>query len=438
MQSNRKATLFRLSAIAVLAVWGEGAGAAGFALTEQNASGLGYAYAGQAALAQDASTVFFNPAGMSFLPGPQVLVGVVAIDPSIKFSNNGSSRIPAATGPGAQPGGNGGNAGSWTYVPDFYATLPVGDRFSIGFGVSAPFGFKTEYDSDWIGRFQGINSQLTTINYNLAAAFKVTDSISIGAGVNYQFLQTDLTNSIAAPPFGEGLTELKAQDSAWGWNVGALFQVSPDMRIGVAYRSSLDYTVKGTVNSTLLANGAQISSGTFNASADVTLPDMASLSIVQKFGDKWDMMSDITWTHWDVVQRVNIVDTASGATRQQLALNFQNAWRLSLGLGYHLSESWTLKGGFAWDQSPVQDQYRTVRLPDNDRYWFALGARWRPSKALTFDVGYAYLWLPSTSINSTQVQPGVPAALAPAFTSVVGGEYSNSANILALQVSYTF
>src|SRR5215468_5987249 len=105
MQSNRKATLFRLSAIAVLAVWGEGAGAAGFALTEQNASGLGYAYAGQAALAQDASTVFFNPAGMSFLPGPQVLVGVVAIDPSIKFSSNGSSRIPAATGPGVQPGG---------------------------------------------------------------------------------------------------------------------------------------------------------------------------------------------------------------------------------------------------------------------------------------------------------------------------------------------
>ena len=429
------ATLARLSVVAALVVCAEETDAAGLALAEQNASGLGYAYAGQAALAQDASTVFFNPAGMSFLPGPQVLVGVAAIDPSIKFSNNGSSSIPAlATATGSQPGGNGGNAGSWVYVPNFYATLPLGDRFTTGFGVSVPFGLKTEYDSTWIGRFQGINSELSTINYNLAAAFKVTDTISIGAGVNYQFLQTELTNSIATPS-GEGLTDLRAQDSAWGWNVGAMFQVSPDMRIGVSYRSSLNYTVEGTVNSTLVASGTQISNGTFNASADLKLPDMFSLSVAQKFGDKWDMMSDITWTHWDVLQQINIVNTANGATRQQLVLNLQNAWRLSLGLGYHLSESWTLKGGFAWDQSPVQDQYRTVRLPDNDRYWFALGATYRPSKTLAFDVGYAYLYVPNTTINNTQVQPGLPAV---AGTSVVSGEYSNSVNILALQVSYTF
>ena len=427
--------LVRLVFLAALGGWAGSAAAAGFALIEQNASGLGYAYAGQAAVAQDASTVFFNPAGMSFLPGPQVLVGVAAIDPSIKFSNNGSSSIPAlATATGSQPGGNGGNAGSWVFVPNFYATLPLGDRFTTGFGVSVPFGLKTEYDSTWIGRFQGINSELSTINYNLAAAFKVTDTISIGAGVNYQFLQTELTNSIATP-LGEGLTDLKAQDSAWGWNVGAMFQVSPDMRIGVSYRSSLDYTLEGTVNSTLLATGAALSSATFNASADVKLPDMASLSIVQKFGDKWDMMADITWTHWDVLQQINIVNTANGTTRQQLVLNLQNAWRFSLGLGYHLSESWTLKGGFAWDQSPVQDQYRSVRLPDNDRYWFALGATYRPSKALAFDVGYAYLWVPSTSINNTQVQPGTPPALG---TSVVSGEYQNFVNILALQARYTF
>ena len=435
MEAGTKAKFARLSVIAALAVCAEASDAAGFALTEQNASGLGYAYSGQAALAQDASTVFFNPAGMSFLPGPQVLVGIAAIDPSIKFSNNGSSRIPAlATATGSQPGDNGGNAGSWVYVPNFYATLPLGDRFTAGFGVSVPFGLKTEYDSTWIGRFQGIKSELSTINYNLAMAFKITDTISIGAGVNYQFLQTDLTNSIATP-LGEGLTELKAQDSAWGWNVGAMFQVSPDMRIGVSYRSSLDYTVEGTVNSTISATGQAFPLGTFNASADVKLPEMASLSIVQKFGDKWDMMSDITWTHWDVLQQINIVNTANGATRQQLALNLQNAWRLSLGLGYHLSESWTLKGGFAWDQSPVQDQYRTVRLPDNDRYWFALGATYRPSKALAFDVGYAYLLVPNATINNTQVQPGLPPGLG---TSVVSGEYSNSVNILAAQVSYTF
>jgi long-chain fatty acid transport protein len=425
-------TLVRLLVIASLAGYAGAVGAAGFQLMEQSASGLGNAFAGEAAVAQDATTVFTNPAGMSFLPGPQVLLGVAAIDLSVKFSNNGSS-IPPALGPGAQPGGNGGNAGSVIPLPSFYATLPVGDRFSIGLGVNVPFGLKIVYDSSWIGRFQGVKSELSAINYNPAVAYKVTDTISVGAGVDYQFLQTTLTNAVVTP-FGEGSTGLTAQDGAWGWNLGAIFQVSPDMRIGASYRSRLNYDAKGTVNTTLNANGASL--GSFPASADVTFPDTFSLSVAQKFGDKWDMLADITFTHWDVLQQINIVNTSTNATAQQLVVNFQNAWRLALGLNYHLSETWTLRGGLAWDQSPVTDQTRTVRLPDNDRYWLAAGVSYRPSKALTFDVGYAYIWFPTTTINNTQVQPGVvpPAA----GTSTVVGEYKNFANILAVQVSYTF
>ncbi len=432
MQSRTTATLAQLIVATAFAGHVGGVGAAGFALMEQSGSGLGNAYAGQAAAAHDATTVFSNPAGMSFLPGPQVAVGVAAIDVSAKFSNNGSSIPALATATGSVPGGNGGNAGSVIPLAVFYATMPVGDRVSVGIGVNAPFGLKTVYDDDWIGRFQGIKSKLTTINYNPAVAYKVTDTISIGAGVNYQFLQTELTNAIATP-IGEGRTALTAQDGAWGWNLGAIFQVSPDMRIGASYRSRLNYEVKGTVNTTLAANGASL--GGFSASADVILPDMFSLSAAQKFGDKWDMLADITFTHWDVLQQINIVNTANNATAQQMVVNFQNAWRLSLGLNYHVSETWTLRGGLAWDQSPVQDQFRTVRLPDNDRYWLALGASYRPSKAVTFDVGYAYIWFPTTSINNTQVQPGLPPA---AGTSTVNGEYRNFVNVLALQVSYAF
>jgi long-chain fatty acid transport protein len=409
----RTTTLIRAAMIAAVAGYGGTAGAAGFALMEQSASGLGNAYAGQAAAAQDATTVFVNPAGMSFLPGPQVVLGGAAIDVSAKFSSNGSTIPGLATATGSQLGGNGGNAGGVVPIANFYATAPLGDRFSIGFGVNVPFGLQTEYDDSWVGRFQGIKSDLTTINYNPSVAYKVSDTVSIGAGVSYQFLQIDLTNAIATP-FGEGTTELTGQDGAWGWNLGAIFQVSPDMRIGASYRSRLDYTVKGSVNTTFNATGTPVPNGSFSTSADVTLPDMFSLSVMQKF---------------------DIVNTANNATRDTLALNFQNAWRLSLGLDYHHTESWTFKGGIAWDQSPVQDQYRTVRLPDNDRYWFALGATYRPSKALAFDVGYAYIWLPTTSIDSTHVQPGVPAALG---TSTVNGEYRTFVNVFAVQVSYTF
>ncbi len=435
MKTSTRGTLVRLGMVAALTSHAGGVGAAGFALMEQSASGLGNAYAGQSASAADATTVFFNPAGMSYLTGPQVVLGVSAIDVTAKFSNTASTIPALATATGSQPGGNGGNAGSVIAVPNFYATLPLGEKFNVGFGVNVPFGLKTEYDDSWIGRFQGIKSDLTTINYNLAAAYKITDIISIGGGVNYQFLQADLTNAIATPA-GEGRTELLAQDGAWGWNLGAMFQVSPDMRIGASYRSRLNYTLEGTVNTTFKANGAAVPGGSFVTSADATFPDMFSLSIAQKFGDKWDMLADITYTHWGVLQQINIVNTANGAIRDQLVLNFQNAWRLSLGLNYHLTQSWTLRGGLAWDQSPVQDQFRTVRLPDNDRYWLALGAGYRPEKTgLGFDVGYAYIWFPSTSINTSRTQSGVPPALG---TSTVVGDYKNFVNVLAVQVSYTF
>ena len=434
MQTEAASALVRLAVTTIMIGYGAAAGAAGFALSEQSASGEGNAFAGEAALAQDASTVFSNPAGMSFLPGPQVLVGIAVTDFSGKFSNNGSSIPALATLTGSQLGDNGGNAGGVFLPPIFYATLPVGDRVSIGFGVNIPFGLKTEYDDTWVGRFQGIKSQLTAINYNVAVAYKITDSISVGVGVNYQFLQTDLTNAVTTP-FGEGRTGITAQDAAWGWNVGAIWQASSDTRIGVSYRSRLNYELQGSANTTLNSSGTPVASGTFAASADLTVPDILTLGITQKLGEKWDVLGGVTFTHWDVLQQINIVNTATNATAQQLIANFRNAWRLSVGANNHLSEAWTLRGGLAWDQTPVQDQYRTVRLPDNDRYWLAVGAGYRPSKNLSFDAGYAYLWFPTTSINMTQTQPGVPAALG---TSTVNGEYKNFANIFSVQVTYTF
>jgi len=434
MQAKAVGALVRLCVTTILVGYAGAAGAAGFALSEQSASGMGNAFAGEAAVAQDASTVFSNPAGMSFLPGPQVLVGVAITDFSVKFSNNGSSIPALATLTGSQPGGNGGNAGGVFVPPVFYAALPLGDRVSVGLAVNVPFGLKTEYDDTWIGRFQGIESKLTAINYNPAVAYKITDSISVGVGVNYQFLQTDLTNAVATP-LGEGVTGITAQDGAWGWNVGAIWQATSDTRIGVSYRSRLNYELQGTVNTKVASTGIPVPGGSFAASADVTFPDILSLGVTQKLGDTWDVLGGVTFTHWDVVQQINIVNTATNATAQQLIANFRNAWRLSLGVNNHLSETWMLRGGLAWDQTPVQDQFRTVRLPDNDRYWLAVGVGYRPSKNLAFDVGYTYIWFPTASINMTQTQPGVSSALG---TSTVIGEYKNFANTLAVQVSYTF
>jgi len=403
--------------------------AAGFALIEQSGSGMGNAFAGAAATAEDASTIFYNPAGMALLSGSQFAVAGHAIDLSTKFSNAGTSR---AAGGGAIPlgpvsGGNGGDAGGVAFVPNFYVTAPINDKWTAGLGVNAPFGLATEYDSTWVGRYQGIKSELTSININPSLSYKVTDTIAFGGGVNYQRLKADLTNAVmtgVATP--DAMATLKADDDAWGWNVGMLAQITPETRVGLSYRSQMKYTLDGTSN-VVSSTGATLLNA--NVTSDITLPDMASLSVMHKLNDRWDLLADATFTRWSKIDTVNIV--SSGATLDTLVFKFDDAWRVSAGANYHYSERWTFKGGVAWDQSPVQDQYRTVRLPDNDRTWLAFGGKYKVSQSAAIDFGYAHLFISNASINNTKV---ASTGLA---TTVVGG-YDGSVDILSLQYAQAF
>lgn len=406
------------------------ASAAGFALLEQNASGLGNAYAGSAAVAADASTIFFNPAGLTLLPGMQVVVAGSGIYVQNEFTGTGTDNIP-----GVAVGTNtGGNAGGGAFVPSLYFSAPIGDRLALGIGVGAPFGLKTEYESNWLGRFQGIKSELKTININPAVAFKVNDMISLGAGINWQHADADLTNSVfLGGPVG--LTELEADDDAWGWNVGALFRLGADMRLGISYRSVLDYTLTGNVTTTT-PSGAVFAAGTFPAAADIKFPDMALLSVVQQFGEKWQLLGDVQFTHWSTVGTVNIVNTTNGTTRDQLVLDLNNAWRIALGVNYFLSDKWTFRGGIAWDQSPVDDDNRTVRLPDADRYWLSFGAQYKFGKGGALDLGYTHLFVPSPSIDRTRAL-GITPPLS-ALSTTVTGEYDTSIDILGVQLTWTF
>jgi long-chain fatty acid transport protein len=429
MQKKCQGALLALAVTSILGGTSTLASAAGFALIEQSASGMGNAFAGAAATAEDASTIFYNPAGMSMLSGRQFAVAGHAIDLSAKFSNAGTSR---AAGGGAIPlgpvsGGNGGDAGGIAFVPNFYLTSAINDKWTVGLGVNAPFGLKTEYDSTWVGRYQGIKSELTSININPSVSYKITDTVALGGGVNYQRLKADLTNAVmtgVATP--DASATLKADDDAWGWNLGLLAQVTPDTRVGVSYRSQMKYTLDGTSN-VVSSTGATLLNT--NVTGDITLPDMASLSVMHKLNDQWDLLADATFTRWSKIDTVTIM--ASGATLDTLAFKFDDAWRVSLGANYHYSERWTFKGGVAWDQSPVQDQYRTVRLPDNDRTWLALGAKFNVTQSAAIDFGYAHLFVSNASINNTKVGSG-------GLATTVVGSYEESVDILSVQYTQSF
>lgn len=415
-------------------VWGMAMGTAqgaGFALIEQNASGLGNAYAGQAAVAEDASTIFFNPAGMTRLAGREMVVAAHTIVPSAKFTDTGSTLSLNQ----AILGGNGGDAGTLALAPNFYYVMPLGERMRFGLGISAPFGLVTEYDPNWAGRFHAVKSDLMTININPSLAYRVNDSWSIGFGVNAQQAKAELSKKAnygaAGAPFAnlEGLATVEGDDWGWGYNLGVMFEPRADVRVGLSYRSKVDYTLEGTVtygNRPLaLAGVPTLQDGP--VTAKTTMPASFSLSLYKVLSPGWDMLADATWTQWSLFDRLTVRRT-SGLLVDDTIENWKNTWRLSLGATRHVSERVSWRFGFAYDESPVPDATRTPRIPDADRYWLAIGLQYRSGKQQTFDVGYTHIFVDDPTLN-------IPAT---ATVGALVGNYENKIDILSAQYTRKF
>jgi long-chain fatty acid transport protein len=406
--------------------------AAGFSLLEQSGSGIGYAFAGAAASADDASAMFFNPAALSLLESPQVAVAVHAVNLETKFSDTGST-LPLA-GLGLLPrGATSDNAGDLIPIPNAYFAWPVNDRLAFGFGINAPFGLKTDYVDPWVGRFQGLRSELKTINANPALSWKVSDNLALGIGVNYQYAEAELTNAVLLAPATEGRAGIDVDDDAWGWNAGAIFTLPSATRIGLSYRSHLDYSLSGNTTVTTLG-GLPLAAVSGPTTVDITFPDSASLSLVQPVGEGVEIRADASWMNWSEVDTVVAVNPSTGAPRDVLHFAFDDTMRYSLGVDYRYNEQWTFRAGTAFDESPVKNDVRTVRLPDTDRWWLTVGARWRPSENLLVDAGYAHIFVDDANIALTREQTGLP----PAFSSTVIGEYDSSVDILSVQATWTF
>ncbi|TCJ15992.1 transporter [Parasulfuritortus cantonensis] len=409
-----------------------GAQAAGFALIEQNASGLGNAYAGQGAVAEDASTIFFNPAGLTKLPGRQLVLAGNFIRPSAKFDDQGSSAALLQAG-----GGEGGDAGGLGFSPNFYYAMDIQPDLKFGLGVNAPFGLKTEYDRDWIGRFHAVTSDLMTVNVNPTLAWRVNDRWSAGIGLDAQYIHAKLTNmtnysaliyqATGNPVAGvEGLARVKGDDWSWGYNLGVLFEPVKDTRVGLSYRSRVKYTLDGTVAFSDRPALLEPYLPDGDVTAKVTLPDSWSLSLFHKLSERIDLLADVTWTHWALFKDLTVVRDG-GTVLSTTPEHWDNVWRYSVGLNYHASDALTWRFGVAFDQSPVSESYRTPRIPDEDRTWLALGMQYRFAKYGRVDVGYAHLFVPDAPINGGSLGTGY-----------LVGEYDDAVDIFSLQYTHTF
>jgi long-chain fatty acid transport protein len=427
---------------------------AGFLLNETSASGLGIAFAGGAAAAQDASTLWSNPAGMSKLRGSQLVGAIHVITPSMTFNDQASLKALNQS----TLGGNGGDAGGSNFVPNLYFAMPINPTWSFGVGFTAPWGLVTEYEAGWTGRFQALKSSIKTYNLNPAFSWKAAPEFAVGLGLNLQRLEGEFTNQVnysgalisaggagVAPltPNLESSALIKGADNSSGWNIGLLWDLDANTRLGFGYRSRVNYTLTGNVTftnpapsslpaavqglATAVNAGALYNSG---ISSDVKIPEIANLSYFRTMGS-WDLMADAQWTRWSSIQSLTFMRD-SGKLLQSTPENFKDVWKLALGFNYRQNDQWMWRGGLAYDQSPVQSAYRTPRLPDADRTWLTGGGQYKINHGFKFDFGAAYLWVKDGSINTPADAAGQAAY------GLLNGKYTGRTWILSGQGTWSF
>ncbi len=400
----------KLMSALILAVVSGAAYASGFQLMEQNASGIGNAFAGSAAVGENASTIYYNPAAMTRLQAHEASIGLVALKPSLRFKDQGSS-VGLLAG-----AGNGGDAGDWAYVPNVYAAWAVNKDIYLGLGISSPFGLKSDYKDRWLGAAQSQLYEVKTININPSLAWRATDKVSLGFGLNWQKVDAKyhrLAGAYALGPLQMDRIKAKAEfdDDAWGWNGGVLFELSPTMRVGLSYRSRIKYHTSGDIK--LHSDGSAVGNATLaaltamsaqsNIKGNITLPDSFIISVAQNLSNRWEMLGDLSWTGWSSIPKFDLIRTSgvlNGTQAQRLDTNLRDTWRIALGANYKYNDQWKLKYGIAYDQTPVKrSETRLVQLPDNDRLWLSFGTQWMPNKGSRLDLGLAYLYVRDTRIN---------------------------------------
>lgn len=406
---------------------------AGFALIEQSVSLMGTAYAGAAASACDASTIYFNPAGMSQLCHQEVVFGAHAVLPSAKFNNQDSFNLF-----GLITGDNGGDAGENAVVAHLSCVKPLGDRFRFGLTINTPFGLATEYNDTWVGRYHAIRSELLTININPCFSFKLNDCLSIGAGVSAMWIDAELTNAIDLQVFELPLpdikTKLKGDSWGYGFNVGLLANIGASSRIGVHYRSKVKQNVKGTVDFENVPSIPLLQSIFVHSKArsDVTLPSTFSISGVHDINCRWSVLGDFTWTKWNEVPALVFHFDNENLPTKQVTLKWKNGQRYSLGAIYQYNPCTELRCGFAYDKSPASSpEFTTPRIPDADRYWLTFGLGYQWNECTYLDFGYAHLWATDPKIYQVLNEENLTSG-------ALRGKWKAYTDIISLQVRYLF
>ncbi|TXH46388.1 MAG: transporter [Burkholderiaceae bacterium] len=449
-------------ALAALALCGATAvQASGYHFGSQSASSQGSANAG-AIEAEDASVLFYNPAGASRLKGTQMSGVLNVVMPSGTYTDMGSyTSLGRPTG-----GTNGGKFVKTTAVPHAYMTHQLSSELTAGLGIFVPFGSSASFDPAWAGRYNTISTELKTLALNPSLTFKLSPQVSVGGGLTMQHIDgklakgadfgsgalgsiitaqvqaaaaanpgvpiatiqqnvlnqlSPLINQISGNPAFSGRVDVEGKDWGTGFNVGVMFEPDEHTRFGIAYRSAVNHTLKGTakwqvapaaaaLETTLNAALAGTNAGTTtkarllaaytdsDASLAVKTPESLSFSAFHQAG-KLALMGDVTVTRHSRFQELRI-DFSNALPDSVTPQRWTNTTRVSAGMSYQLDDTMKVRAGIAHDGSPVSDANRTPSIPDGDRIWLSGGLNWKMDKTSSVDVALSYIKVRTGLVNN--------------------------------------
>lgn len=392
--------------------------AGGFAINEQSVSSMGTAFAGRSSSADDASTVFGNPAGMARIKREQVSGGIALIHAKTDIDNtSGSAR-----------GSNDGDMVPFIGAPMGYYVKPLDDNWSFGLGLYVPFGLVTDYERSFQGRYHGDRSEVRVITLQPTLSYRFNEQLSIGFGPTINRIDGELTSAIENPfAGGDGKVEIKGDDTALGYNLGVLFEITPQTRFGLTYHSKVDYRLKG--DTTVSGPGViATSAGTYDASLELTTPESVDVSVTHELNADWTLYAGSTWTRWSRLEEIRANNKGVGGLLAgklnsiSEPQNWHDTWAHAVGAAYKLNPQWTLRAGLAVDQSPTNNTDRSPRIPTGDRTIVSLGTAWSPNDDVTIDLAYSYLMEDDAHIERDDYS----------------ATYKNTAHGLGAQVTYRF
>lgn len=411
---------FKFSIAALLLVLAQQSNAAAFALHEQSTTYMGTAFAGTTSpMIPDASSTYYNPASLSDMRSNQIVLSGIYYYGSLKlYDANAINNIGGVvnSSPVSRPASN-------AFIPGGSLAIRLNKKIVFGFSVNAPFGLNTRYDDESIARYMGTISKVETVNLNPSLSYKVNNQFAVGAGFDAMRLKATLNAAIF---YGvEGYVNNTGHAWTYGYHLGVQYTPASDTKMGLVYFSIFNPHVTGTTTTF----GYPIPPAPTLLSSDIKLPDRLVYSVTHQYNENWEGVGELELTHWSRLSQLRI--NFNNGRYSEENLNYKNTFRLALGANYHLSNSWLFKGGLAFDQSPVKTQYVNARLPDTDRFWVALGAKYTLNKYLSLDAAYSHLFFKGTSISETGVVPGDTAKK-------LYGNYRSSADLVGVQLTWNF